>query len=183
MSKFFQLALKYFITVAITYGVFMLLRDIITDRQITFSGVSMRILIFSFAMTIVLVSFHRYKLKEVAESYGVKNYSIEASQKRKLIATISPQEVYDNLEMRDYYSKLAFDKTTGSFDIKTGFTGKSWGDRIVITTEEQGGNYIYSICSKPVFPLTIIDFGQNLENTLLLEHRIKNFARHRASLA
>ena len=78
MSKFFRLALKYFITVAITYGVFMLLRDIITDRQITFSSVSMRILIFSFAMTIVLVSFHRYKLKEVAESYGVKNYSIEA---------------------------------------------------------------------------------------------------------
>lgn len=172
MKQLLKLSLKYFLVVAILYGILMLLLDMITGREITVNAVGIRILIFGIGMTLILVSFHKYQVRKIASKYAVENPALEVRQVRKLSSKLSPAEIYDQLKTRSDFDKITFDTRTEIINIKTGFSGKSWGDRITISPKKR--DYNYKITIKPIFPLTVIDFGQSFENILKLENRIKS---------
>lgn len=157
------------------YGILMLLLDIITGREITVNALRIRILIFGIGMTLILVSFHTFQVKKLARKYAVENPELEVRQVRKLSSSLSPAEMYDLLKTRSDFDKISFDTKTEIINIKTGLSGKSWGDKITISPKEMADDYKYNITSRPIFPLTIIDFGQNLENILKLENQMKSF--------
>lgn len=151
----------------------MLGLDSLTGREITFSNIFFRILIFGVGMTLGLVSFHWYQVKNIANQYGLKNPDYEVEQNRVFYSNNSPEKIYNTLKNRPFYRKVTFKEENQIIEIKTGFSGKSWGDKIIIDAKKENGNYVYNVQSKPTSFLTVIDFGQNLENVLKIEHYAK----------
>ena len=171
--KLFKLYIKYFLVVSLIYTLLMVGLDLITNREITFSSIVIRILIFGVAMTLVLVTFHWYQVRNIAKQYGLKTPDYEVEQKRVFHSDNSPEQIYSTLKNRPIYRKVTFQEENKKIEIRTGFSGKSWGDKIIINSEKENGNYLYKVQSKPTSFLTIIDFGQNLENVLKIEHYAK----------
>jgi len=171
--RLFTLYIKYFIVVALTYSVLMIGLDLVTGREITFYDIVIRILIFGVGMTLPLVSFHKYQVNNTAKEFGLKNPDYEVSQKKVFFSDKTPEQIYNTIERRSQFRKVNFHESNQIIKIKTGFTGKSWGDVITIKSQKEKENYKYQVESKPIFPLTVIDFGQNLENVLKIERYSK----------
>jgi hypothetical protein len=162
--------------VAIFYGVLMNILDLLTAREISIIGTGSRILIFGLGMSLILVTFHKYQVKNVARKYGVEDPDLKVRQNRSFRSKVGIMEIYELLKYRNGFSKICLDEYSGIISISTGFNGKSWGDKIIISQDKSSSEQHYQITSKPIFPFTVIDFGQNLENTLKVEYLIKNLA-------
>lgn len=174
MNRILKISVRYFLLVFITYGVLISLLNLFTERDFSFQEIIEGCLIFGLGMTVILVAYHRYEVKAIAKQYGISNPDLDVKQSRKIKSKIELSTIFDQLQRRNYYRKIVFDKEADFIKIKTGFIGKSWGDIITI---EKLKNDRYRLSSRPRFPLTAIDFGQNLENILLLEHRICVFEK------
>ncbi|RKS53764.1 hypothetical protein BC962_2018 [Gillisia mitskevichiae] len=174
--KIFKIYLKYLIVVSFIYMISMIILDLVTSREMTINNLVIRILIFGFGITIMLVTFHINQVKSIAKKYGVENPDYDVSQKRDFYSNLNPESIFNSVDKNNNYSKVVYDKKDETINIKTEFTGKSWGDKLTITSQKNKDGYNYEIISKPIFPLTIIDFGQNLENISKLENYLKNLA-------
>ncbi|CAL65861.1 hypothetical protein [Christiangramia forsetii] len=171
--KLFKLYSKFFIVVALTYSILMIGMDLVTGREITLYGIVIRILIFGIGMTLTLVSFHKYQVNNTAKAFGLKNPDYEVNQKKVFVSDKTPEQIYNIIKRRSQFRKVNFHESDQIIEIKTGFSGKSWGDNITIRSKKEKENYKYQVESKPIFPLTVIDFGQNLENVLKIERYSK----------
>ncbi|MDR5589914.1 hypothetical protein [Christiangramia sp. SM2212] len=175
MNKLLKISLKYFCVVTIIYGLLLSFLDLVTVREFSFYDIIEGCAIFGFAMTIVLVSYLRYEVKRIAREYGIVEADLDVKHTRKFQSNLDLEKIFEQIEMRDYYREVKLDQVSNLIQIKTGYVGKSWGDIITIERLEKDQ---YKISSQPKFPLTIIDFGQNLENILKLKHRINVFEKN-----
>ncbi|MFE6864209.1 hypothetical protein [Nocardia sp. NPDC057668] len=66
------------------------------------------------------------------------------------------------------------DVTAGRIDARTGFSWKSWGERLSATVLSLGdGRTEVRIESRPRFPGTAVDYGKNLQNVRQLDEGLK----------
>jgi len=164
------------LVVSFIYLILMIILDLVSSREMTINNLVIRILIFGFGMTIVLVTFHINQVKNIAKKYGIENPDYEVRQKREFYSDLEPESIFNSIDKNNKYSKVAYNKMNKSIYLKTEFSGKSWGDKLFVSAQKDKNGFKYEIISKPIFPLTIIDFGQNLENVSKLENYIKNLA-------
>ena len=174
--KLFKLSIKFFLLIVLIYSIFILGIYLLADREITLNGFVTRNLIFGIVMTLILVPFHKYQVNSTAKEFGLKSPDYDVAQIRVFYSSKSPEQVFKSIEKRSHYGKVSFLEANQIIKIKTGFSGKSWGDRIIINSMKEKEKYKYEVQSKPIFPLTIIDFGQNLENVFMIERYSKMLA-------
>ena len=96
--------------------------------------------------------------------YNLTDEILSTIQQKVVKSNLTPDHLIDllnnsSIKLRKYQH---FDNKISG---KTGWTMKSWGERISITYVKEGnGKYVYSILSRPTIPFTIADYGKNLQN-------------------
>ncbi|MGV9411386.1 hypothetical protein ACWDOP_15825 [Nocardia sp. NPDC003693] len=66
------------------------------------------------------------------------------------------------------------DTIAGRIEARTGFSWKSWGERLSATVLSLGdGRTEVRIESRPAFPGTVVDYGKNLQNVRQLEQGLR----------
>ncbi len=169
MRKKLLLYIKYFFVTGLMYAVLRILMDLAIDRETSWYDFSINFVIFGLGMSLAVVSFHLYSLRDLAKRSGKHDFNIEPQQSEKILSSTQPVQLSENLRNLPNFNRLKHDRANDHIRVETGYSGKSWGDRIDITYKHEGDNFKYEITSSPRFAITILDFGQNLENLLSIE--------------
>ncbi|MBE27378.1 MAG: hypothetical protein CMN33_06815, partial [Saprospirales bacterium] len=96
-------------------------------------------------------------------------------QQTEFISKVSRDEFISRLSKDKVMSRMKLKTNEGTLKLNSGVTWKSWGETIAIKISSASeGMFKYQIQSKPKLPITIIDFGKNLENILMIKKLVKN---------
>jgi hypothetical protein len=127
-------------------------------------------------MSLILVSFHRYRLKKNGVQ-ELTNQNLGVSQMKNLKSVLNTSELTEKLIADPIIGKMKMQEIENGIVLKTGMTWKSWGEeiRIILQTKEES-DFDYQILSSPKLKTTIVDYGKNLENVNHIENVIKNIA-------
>ncbi|WP_396171690.1 hypothetical protein [Flavobacterium sp.] len=176
MKAITKLYIKTFLLTAIPYFSLMTLfgfdeiSKTIILKNITAS------LFFGIFMSLILVSFHWYKLKKD----GVKNITDEnigVNQTKKIETKLNKEQLIQKLKLDPTIRKMKMTEIENGVLLKTGMTMKSWGEEIkIILKSNKENNFEYQLSSSPKLKTTIVDYGKNLENINKIESVIKNIA-------
>ncbi|QAA82294.1 hypothetical protein EI546_11440 [Aequorivita sp. H23M31] len=130
--------------------------------------------LFGITMSLILVSFHRYRLKKngiqkiTAENVGV-------NQRRSLKSKSSKSQLIKKPD--PIIGKMKMTETENGILLKTGMTWKSWVEEIkIIQQANEEYDFDYQITSRPNLITTLVDYAKNLENVDKIEKVIKNIA-------
>jgi len=169
MGKKLLLYIKYFFITGLLYAVLRILLDLAIDRETSWYDFFINFVIFGLGMSLAVVSFHLYSLRNLAKRNGKKDFNIEPQQSEEILSSTQPAQLSENLKNIPNFNRVKHDRENDHIQVKTGFSGKSWGDRIDITYKPEGDKFKYEIISRPKFAFTMLDFGQNLENILRIQ--------------
>ena len=129
---------------------------------------------FGGTMSITLVSIHRYNLSD----QGITDPSeenLKAVQQTEFISKVSKDEFISRLSNDKVMSKMKLKIEDEILKLNSGITLKSWGETIAIRISSVSeGMFKYQVLSKPKLSITIIDFGKNMENILMIQKLVKS---------
>lgn len=176
MKAIIKLYIKTFLLTAIPYYIFMTLFGLADDNQTIIWKNMLASLFFGIFMSLILVSFHWYKLKKD----GVENITddnVGVNQTRIIETKLNKNELIHKLKSDPIIGKIKMTEIENGVLFKTGMTMKSWGEEIkIILISNNESNFEYQITSNPKLKTTIVDYGKNLENINKIESIIKNNA-------
>lgn len=173
--KIFNLYFKYFLLISTVYFILKAITGFIIYRSFNHEKLLSDTLFFGIPITLILVTYHIYKLNYTAKKFRAEIINYGAFQTENFYSNLSPIEIFENLKNKKFLDKIEL-QNENQILIEIGFTGKSWGDKVVVNSKKAKSRFEYKVQSKPIFPLTIIDFGQNLENVQRVKQYSKNFA-------
>jgi uncharacterized Zn finger protein (UPF0148 family) len=127
------------------------------------------------------VQLKESQLIDIEKSNSVNKISrSKTSHRRKLILNLTFNKAFALcLESVDSLNKsklIEKNKGAGHITAKCGFTLKTWGDKIefkIKIIDEDRTEVEFS--SKPIMPLTVFDYGKNLQNIKTLENVLKPY--------
>ena len=176
MQAIIKLYLKTFLLTSIPYFALITLFSLDKISEIFMLKDISASLFFGIFMSLVLVSFHLYKLKKD----GVENITDEnigVNQTITLETKLNKNELIQKLKLDPEIGKMKMSEMENGVLLKTGITLKSWGEEIkIIIKSNKENNFEYQVSSSPKLKTTIIDYGKNLENVNKIESVIKNIA-------
>lgn len=131
---------------------------------------------FGITMSLILVSFHKYRLKK----NGIQEFTNEnlgVTQTKEIKTKLGRAELIKKLKTDPIIGKMKMKETENGIALKTGITWKSWGEEIkIVLKSESDSDFEYQISSSPKLKTTIVDYGKNLQNLKRIESVIKNIA-------
>lgn len=131
---------------------------------------------FGITMSLILVSFHKYRLKK----NGIQELTDEnlgVTQTKEIKTKLGRAELIKKLKTDPIIGKMKMTETENGIALKTGMTWKSWGEEIkIVLKSESDSDFEYQISSSPKLKTTIVDYGKNLQNLKRIENVIKNIA-------
>ena len=131
-------------------------------------------LFFGISMSLILVSFHIYRLKKNGIQ-RINNENVGVNQSRSLITELNTTDIIDKLKINPIIRKMKMTEIKNGVLLKSGMTWKSWGEEIkIILKSENETDFEYQISSRPKLKTTLVDYGKNLENLILIENSIKD---------
>ncbi|TRO64524.1 hypothetical protein [Christiangramia sabulilitoris] len=169
LRNILSIYLKFFFLVGSVYILWTIPRNLNTEREITLTDSLTSFLIFGLGMSLILVTYHLYSLKDLARINAIELKEPGPHQQRHVCSSMAPSILHERLKQMPDFAKAAHHSEINKINFKTGFNGKSWGDQIEINYQKKQDHYIYHISSKPRFFFTMIDFGQNLDNVIKIE--------------
>lgn len=173
MKPISKLYLKIFLTTGIPYGFMMLGSDLISGKGFNLWRFLFLTFFFGISMSLILVFFHKKKLKEI----GVKEYTnndIRIFQIKSIKSEINKKELICNLKNSPLLKKMKIEDTENEIVLKTRMSFKSWGEIIKITLKSSNDSFFeYEVSSRPKLKLTLIDYGKNRHNISLIENILK----------
>ncbi|WP_026839555.1 hypothetical protein [Gillisia sp. JM1] len=69
-----------------------------SSREMTINNLVIRILVFGIGVTIVIVTFHIYRVKNVTKKHGIENPDYEVQYKRELYSDLDPESIFNSVE-------------------------------------------------------------------------------------
>lgn len=169
MKPLTKLYLKTFLLTGIPFGLMMIGFDLINGDGFSLSKFLFMTFFFGVAMSLFLVSFHRYRLKK----NGVQEATDEnlgVSQTRILMSKITKAELAKKIKADPIIGKFKMTEIEDAILLKTRMTWKSWGEDIQILQKPFGDSeFEYQITSSPRMKTTIVDYGKNTENLNRIE--------------
>ncbi len=166
---------KFFLYSTITFGVSIAIAFGIFDGIIEgivrgiFSG-----LFFGVFITIICVRKHIRSVDNICKGERDNKYSTKQFEEMILNRNNNEQKGYLD-KIKSFSNWKIVSSTNKMIIIKTKMTWESFGEKITIKIHEIAKNNIrITIESKPVFPITIIDYGKNLSNVLCVESLFKS---------
>lgn len=176
MKPLTKLYLKTFLVLGIPYGLFMVGSDLVEGKGFSLWKFLFLTSFFGITMSLILVSFHRYRLKK----NGIQEITEEnlgVSQTKNLQSKLNKKELIEKLKTDPIIGKMKMTEIENGILIKSGMTWKSWGEVIkIILSFNRGDDFEYQVSSRPKLKTTLFDYGKNLENVNRIENVLKNIA-------
>tara|TARA_R110002049_G_C8839165_1_gene536233 strand:+ start:67 stop:597 length:531 start_codon:yes stop_codon:yes gene_type:complete len=176
MKPITKLYLKAFLLTGIPYGLIMLGFDLLDGDGFRLWKFLFMTFFFGITMSIILVSFHKNRLKKNGiQELTDKNLGV--NQAKSLKSELSKIELIEKLKLDPIIGKMKMNETENGIVLKTDMTWKSWGEEIkIILKSIKGKEFEYEISSNPKLKTTLVDYGKNLQNVNKIEEVIKNIA-------
>lgn len=150
-----------FVATAVPYGFVICLFDCFTEDTVSVLKILFSASFFGLLMSALFVKIQEYKMKK--NGYPKLSNDILKLKQVKYVETIlSKKDLFNKLKESEYFKKCKFKETPTSIIINKRISWFSWGEKITVYFND-GDNRI-KIESKPVMPLTLIDYGVNLTN-------------------
>jgi len=146
------------------------------DNGLNLNNIIIGALFYGIFLSLTLVSTHKNKLKEMGiekltdQNLGVKHTIDIKSElnKSELIEKLKKDRVVEKMKMLEIENGVLFNK--GTF-------WKYWGNEIKITLQKKGEKeFNYTISSRPISKVKIIDNGKNLKNVNRIKNLIQDIA-------
>ena len=176
MKPITKLYLKVFLLSGPPYGLLMLGFDLVDGNEIKLWKLLFMAFFFGISMSLILVSFHRYRLKKNGIQ-EITHENLEVSQPKKIKSVLNKEELIKKLKMDRIIGKMKITEIENGILLKTGMTWKSWGEEINITIKSDNvSNFEYKVSSRSKLKITLLDYSKNIENVNRIENLIKNIA-------
>jgi hypothetical protein len=140
-------------------------------------------LLFGISCSLLIGYFHIRAIKK--RGYEISEKTLDASQERNFELKIPYDEAYTLcLKSINFIPKSRIkkdDRSMGRIDARIGISGASWGELISFKVHKMKNDdrtYV-KVSSKPIFPITYVDWGKNLDNI----DAIINFLKKNANLS
>lgn len=172
MNLFLKLFLSFFIAEIIAI--------LIISRLISYSEVCIFGLLLGFVLSIIMALFlssvqisstNRLSPEDFEDVYKVRH-------NRTIELNVSYDEAFDlclesiGLIKRPKIKKN--DRSEGIINATAGINWRTWGEKISFKIIEIDTNHTQvEFSSKPIVPITLIDWGKNLENILIINNHLK----------
>jgi hypothetical protein len=178
MNPLTKLYLKTFLLTGIPYGLIMIGFDLLDGDGFKLWKFLSLTLFFGITMSLILVSFHKYRLiKNGIQELIDENLGVTKTKEIK--TKLKKTELINKLKTDPIIGKMKMNETETGIALKTGITWKSWGEEIkIILKSETDSDFEYQISSSPKLKTTIVDYGKNLQNLNRIENAIKDIASH-----
>lgn len=140
---------------------------------------------FGVAMSLIMGTLHIMGIK--SKHYPVSDEALDVRQKREIFTDLPYDEIFNAcISSIDAVKKgriVSEDRTKGRIDAQTGWSWKSWGEKISFDIRKQAGDKsVISVTSRPKVGTTLVDYGKNLDNvekiSIYLKNHQKNSAMH-----
>ena len=162
----------------LTYASFMAIADYIDNESFSILKFLLHAIFFGGTMSLTLVSIHKSNLNDKGIT-DPSEENLKAVQTTEFITRVSKDEFISRLSKDKIMSRMKLKINDETLKLNSGITWKSWGEKIAIKISSASeGMFKYEIQSKPKLPITIIDFGKNLENILMIKKLVKNADTH-----
>jgi len=176
MKPITKLYLKAFLLTGIPYGLIMLGFYLADSEGFRLWKYFFMTFFFGITMSLILVSFHRYRLKKNGIQ-EITNDNVGVNQSRNLKTGLNKTDLINKLKTDPIIGKMKMTEIENGILLKSGMTWKSWGEEIkIILKSENITDFEYQISSNPKLKTTLVDYGKNLENINRIESAIKNIA-------
>ena len=173
MKPIAKLYLKTFLLTGIPYGLIMLGFDLADGDGFRLWRYIFMTLFFGITMSLILVSFHKYRLKKNGIQ-EISNDNVGVNQSRNLKARLNKTDLIKKLKSDPIIGKMEMTEIENGVLLKSGVTWKSWGEEIkIIQKTNNETDFEYQISSSPRLKTTFVDYGKNLENINRIENVIK----------
>lgn len=176
MKPLTKLYLKAFLITGIPYGLIMLGLDLAEGHGFRLWKLIFTILFFGSTMSLILVSFHRYRLKKNGIQ-EITSENLRVNQSKNIEFELNRKELVDKLKSDPIIRRMKMIETEDGILIKSRMTWKSWGENIKINLNSTKDTiFEYQVSSSPNLRTTLIDYGKNLENINRIEKVLKSIA-------
>ena len=176
MKPLTKLYLKTFLLTGIPYALIMLGFDLADGHGFKLWKFLFMTLFFGITMSLILVSFHRYRLKKMGVQ-EITSENLGVNQTKKIKSGINKSKLIETLKNDPITGKMKMKEIENGILLMTNMTWKSWGEEIkILLKSEENSDFEYQVSSSPKLKITLADYGKNLENVILIENTIKNIA-------
>lgn len=174
MNPIAKLYLKTFLLTGLPFGLLTQGFDLVGGGEFSLWKFLFMTFFFGLTMSLILVSFHRYRLKK-SGIQELTNQNVGVNQTRIVKSTLTKAELIQKLENDPVFGNINRKETETGIFFNTAMTWKSWGEKIEIRLKpHQEIGFEYHISSKPKLKTTLVDYGKNLENVDWIENMIKD---------
>ncbi len=174
MKPILKLYIKAFLIMGLTFASFMAIADYIGNQSFSVLKFLLQAIFFGGTMSLTLVSIHKSNLNKKGITDPSKE-NLKTIQTTEFITKVSKDEFISRLSKDKIMSRMKLIINDEDLKLNSGITWISWGEIIAIKISSASeGMFKYEIQSKPKLPITIIDYGKNLENILMIKKLIKN---------
>jgi len=158
------LYLRTILLLGVPFGVGMSIYDYISDSEISIWKFLFLTLFFGGTIAMISVPIHLARLKNL----GIENIT---KKTKKFLKLNQEETIQSDIKINDLLLKLKNDSkfknskiiySGNKINFKTKINDYGWGEKVEINFDENNKGNI-NISSKPIFPLTLVDFGANLE--------------------
>ncbi|MBK7232049.1 MAG: hypothetical protein IPH93_07245 [Saprospiraceae bacterium] len=174
MKPIYKLYLITFLATGITYGLLMSLIEWADGSRLSGWQIIYRTSYFGLAMSLIIVSYHKYRLKKI----GIRELTEEnlgVSHNKILKSKLNIMELIEELKKDPIFGKMKISEKESEILIRSNLTWESWGEEIkIILNKHIADEYEYQVSSRPKFSLTLVDYGKNLENMMRIESVLIN---------
>jgi len=176
MKPITKLYLKTFLFTGVPYGLIILGFDIADGDGFRLWKFLFMTFFFGIIMSLILVSFHKRRLKENG-IHEITDENLGVSQTKNFRTELSKSELIEKLKNDPLSRKMKLLEVENGILLKTTMSWKSWGEKIeIILKSVQKPEFEYQVTSSSRFKITLIDYGKNLENINRIQNLIKSIA-------
>jgi hypothetical protein len=174
MKPLTKLRLKVFLFAGLYFGIAMVGIDLVMGNGFILWKLPLHIFVSGTVFSFLFVTLYKTELKRI----GIQDITddvIRVHQSRNLITDLNRIDLIARLKADPAFGKMKMKEIENGILLKTGVTSKSWGEEInIILKSENSNGFEYLVSSRPLFKLTVLDMGRNIEHINRIEQLIKN---------
>ena len=155
------LYLRTIFLLGVPFGVGMSIYDYIFDSEVSIWKFLFLTLFFGGTMAMISVPIHLARLKKLGIDNITKKY-LKLNQEETIQSDIKINDLLLKLKNDSKFKNSKIIYSGNKINFKTKINDYGWGEKVEINFDENNKGII-NISSKPIFPLTLVDFGANLE--------------------
>lgn len=173
MNPILKLYLKTFLLMGLPFGLFTIGVDMAEGNGFNLWKFVSATFFFGGVMSVILVSFHRYRLKKTGIQ-EITEENLRVSQSKRFTSRLTKTEVIERLKNDPIIGAMKMTEVENGILLNNGMSWKSWGEEIQISFKSTMDSYFeYVVLSRPKLRTTLIDYGRNLENVNRIEALIE----------